>query len=119
MPEEFDADLRTTADGSVSQQAGGEKGPARRRDGPPPPLVGHSLARQVGNHTILELWGADAAVLNDEERLRKAMGEAAEAGRLVVLQDAFHSFEVRRPLAQLYCICGPRVSTCSVLSFSC
>ena len=94
VPEEFDADLRTTTGGSAPQQAGVETA-ARRRDGPPPPLVGHSLERQVGNHTILELWGADAAVLNDEARLRKAMSEAAEAGRLVVLQEAFHSFEVR------------------------
>ena len=47
----------------------------------------------VGNHTIVELWGADAARLNDEALLRRGLLDAAEAGRLVVLEEVFHSFE--------------------------
>jgi S-adenosylmethionine decarboxylase len=47
----------------------------------------------VGNHTIVELWGADAKKLNDEGLLRRGMIEAAEAGKLVVLEEVFHSFE--------------------------
>lgn len=41
----------------------------------------------------MELWDADAAALNDEPTIRRALLDAAEAGRLTVLQQAFHSFE--------------------------
>jgi|EP01043_Picozoa_sp_COSAG02_P051442 hypothetical protein len=47
----------------------------------------------VGNHTIVELWDADATALNDEGTIRRALLNAAEAGRLTVLEQAFHSFE--------------------------
>ena len=36
-------------------------------------------SRQLGNHTILELWDADAGVLNDEAMLREALQKAVRS----------------------------------------
>lgn len=65
--------------------------------GPMPPLLEGGSEREgvglaVGNHTILELWGASAEVLSDEGAVTVALHEAAVAGKLSVLHEVFHSF---------------------------
>jgi S-adenosylmethionine decarboxylase len=55
--------------------------------------AGGSLSRQLGSHTIVELWGAGHDTLNDEQLMKQALLGAAGVGNLVVLESVFHSFD--------------------------
>ena len=51
-----------------------------------------SPTQKIGEHSIVELWGADVSLLNDESHLRNLLRSAAEIGNLAVIDSSFHSF---------------------------
>jgi S-adenosylmethionine decarboxylase len=55
--------------------------------------VSSALSQRIGTHFVLELWGVDAATLDDAAALERALRDASAAARLTVLETAIHRFE--------------------------
>lgn len=43
-------------------------------------------------HLLVELWGCDAAILDDERALEAHLRAAADAARVTIVQTVFHRF---------------------------
>ena len=84
-----------------------------------PDAVADDIGTAVGNHTIIEMWDADTTALNDEALMRQALLRAAEAGRLNVLQQAFHSFTGQGVTGMLLLSSSHLTSVSSLLSHDC
>ncbi len=46
----------------------------------------------LGQHVIIELWGCNHSVINDAEKVRKAMVDAVEAANATLLSLNVHTF---------------------------
>jgi len=50
------------------------------------------VLKGLGRHLIVEMWGVDPALLDDEERLREMLLKAAEAAGGRIIGVLFHKF---------------------------
>ncbi len=48
--------------------------------------------RALGRHLIVELYGCNADILNDKEKIERIMMEAAERAGATIVQKVFHLF---------------------------
>lgn len=46
----------------------------------------------LGSHLLLDLWGVDPALLDDDRALRRHMSESARLGGATVVEERFHRF---------------------------
>jgi len=51
------------------------------------------VPKGLGRHLIVEMWGVDPALLDDEEKLRSVLLKAAEAAGGRIIGVLFHKFE--------------------------
>lgn len=58
----------------------------------PPALNGETETLALGRHVLIEYYGCDAAILNDGDRIRELMLEAASRSRATIVTDVFHRF---------------------------
>ncbi|MBX6350635.1 MAG: adenosylmethionine decarboxylase [Clostridia bacterium] len=49
----------------------------------------------LGRHILLDVWGVDYEVLNDLDRMRATLFDAAKASGATVVDDSFHRFPVQ------------------------
>jgi len=51
------------------------------------------VPKGLGRHLIVEMWGVDPALLDDEEKLRSVLLKAAEVAGGKIIGVLFHKFE--------------------------